>query len=284
MKLSRRAYLTQCVAIALCAHLPAHARTKAQQFDVLLAQDFVPGTDPRGYLISEKFDGVRAIWDGAVLRFRSGRTIAAPAWFTSKLPRTPLDGELWLARGQFDVLSGIVRKAAPVDADWLRLTYLVFELPQDPGTFAERAQRLRELAKQLNWQQLDAVEQFQVADEPALNAKLLDVIRAGGEGLVLHRADAPYLTGRNAVLLKLKAVQDAEATVLAHVPGKGKYKGMLGALQVENTEGKRFKIGTGFSDGQRENPPPVGSVITYSYRDKTPQGVPRFASFLRAHF
>lgn len=44
---------------------------------------------------------------------------------------------------------------------------------------------------------LQAVEQFRVADRPALQAKLDEVVASGGEGLMLHRADAPYLTGRN---------------------------------------------------------------------------------------
>ena len=96
---------------------------------VLLAQDYKPGIDVSQYLISEKFDGVRALWDGKSLRFRSGQLITAPAWFTAKLPATPLDGELWLARGKFDALSGIVRKLQPVDAEWNQIKYMVFELP-----------------------------------------------------------------------------------------------------------------------------------------------------------
>jgi DNA ligase-1 len=45
--------------------------------------------------------------------------------------------------------------------------------------------------------------------------------------------------------------------------------------------GVRFKIGTGLSDAQRRNPPPVGSVVTYRFRGLTDAGVPRFASFVR---
>jgi DNA ligase 1 len=107
------------------------------------------------------------------------------------------------------------------------------------------------------------------------------VVANGGEGLMLHRADALYVTGRSDALLKLKPLFDAEATVVAHTPGRGKYKGKLGALIVETPEGLRFKLGTGFSDAQRENPPKIGSLVTYTYRDKTPKGKPKFASFLR---
>jgi DNA ligase-1 len=99
---------------------------------------------------------------------------------------------------------------------------------------------------------------------------------------MLHRANAQYTPGRGGALLKLKPLADAEATVIAHVPGQGKYTGQLGALQVKTAEGISFKLGTGFSDAQRANPPAVGSVVTYTYRDKTPSGKPRFAAFLRA--
>ncbi len=261
---------------------------------VLLAQDYTPGIDPSLYLVSEKFDGVRALWDGKSLRFRSGRPIAAPEWFTAKLPTTALDGELWLARGEFDMLSGIVRRTVPKNDEWKRVNYLVFEQPQRTikasgtdkispvtSTFAQRAQNLRDVVQATAWPQLQAVVQFKVADEAELKSKLAEVVKNRGEGLVLHRADAHYTTGRSSVLLKLKPQLDEEALVTAHFSGKGKYAGMLGALQVETNEGTRFKLGTGFTDEQRKNPPPVGSTVTYTYRDKTPRGVPRFASFLR---
>ena len=248
---------------------------------VLLAQDYKPGIDVSQYLISEKFDGVRALWDGKSLRFRSGQLITAPAWFTAKLPATPLDGELWLARGKFDALSGIVRKLQPVDAEWQQIKYMVFELPAGSGTFAQRSDELKALVQKSNWPQLQWIEQFKLPTEQALQAKLKQITAQGGEGLMLHKADAPITAGRSPVLLKLKPVSDAEGIVTAHIPGKGKYQGMLGALQIKTEDGHTVKIGTGFTDEQRTNPPAIGSTITYTYRDKTPSGKPRFAAFLR---
>lgn len=250
---------------------------------LLLANVYGSHIDPSQYLVSEKFDGVRAVWDGTTLRFRSGRTVRAPAWFTAKLPAQPLDGELWLARGQFDVLSGIVRKEVPVDDDWRRVSYLVFELPDAPGSFAERAQAIRALVTRVAWPQLQAVEQSPVTDRQALKRRLADTVARGGEGLMLHLASAPYGTGRSDVLLKLKPHLDTEAVVVGHRPGKGKYAGQMGALQVQTPEGRRFYLGTGFSDEQRRDPPPLGSTVTYRYRDLTSTGLPRFASFLRMY-
>jgi DNA ligase-1 len=241
------------------------------------------GIDPAPYLVSEKYDGVRGHWDGSTLRFRSGRAVPAPGWFTARLPRTPLDGELWLGRGRFDALSGIVRKAVPVDAEWRQVRYMVFELPGASGTFAERATRIRELAAQAGWPQLVAVEQAPIADRDALQRRLAATVAQGGEGLVLHLASAAYRPGRSDVTMKLKPELDAEAVVVAHHLGQGRYTGRLGALEVRAPDGRQFLIGSGFSDAQRRDPPAIGSDVTYRYRDLTSTGLPRFASFLRVH-
>lgn len=248
---------------------------------LLLANVLGPQVDPAAYLVSEKFDGVRALWDGKTLRFRSGQTIAAPPWFLAKLPAQALDGELWLGRGRFEELSGFVRRLQPEDTEWRQIRYMIFELPDAPGPFTARAQRIQELVAATGWPQLVAIPQLRVKDRQALKSKLDEVVRAGGEGLMLHLAEAPYLTGRSDVLLKLKPLSDTEATVVGHIPGKGKYQGMLGALRVEMPDGKQFVIGTGFTDAVRKSPPAVGTVITYTYRGLTKNGLPRFASYLR---
>jgi DNA ligase 1 len=276
MKLARRLFL---IAITCAAFTPLFAKQNAP--NVLLAQEYKTGIDVTQYLVSEKFDGVRAVWDGSMFHTRQGNEINAPVWFTKNLPKTPLDGELWLGHGQFDALSGAVRKDVPIDAEWKGITYNVFELPNAPGTFEARAKRIVEIVKQANLLQLKAVSQFHVKDEIELNLRLKQMLKNGGEGLMLHRADAEYITGRNAALIKLKPLYDAEATVVAYTNGKGKYQGKLGALVVETPEGIRFKLGTGFSDAQRENPPKIGSLVTYTYKDKTKSGKPKFASFLR---
>jgi DNA ligase-1 len=98
---------------------------------------------------------------------------------------------------------------------------------------------------------------------------------------MLHRADAPYVTGRSTVLLKLKPLQDAEAVVLEHLPGRGRHQGRLGASRVRSADGRVFRLGTGLSDALRDASPPVGSMLTYTHRGLTSGGLPRFASFLR---
>lgn len=275
--LTRRQGLAAIVGIGLIGRLDAAPRPPA----LLLARDGTLDVDPAGWLVSEKYDGVRALWDGRGLRFRSGITIPAPAWFTAALPNVPLDGELWLGRGRFEALAGAVRRQQPRDDEWRAISYRVFELPGAPGDFASRVARLEGVVARSGCAQLVAVEQQALPDRAALRRRFDEVVASGGEGLVLHRADAPYETGRSGALLKLKLVQDADAVVVAHVPGQGRHAGRLGALRVRGEHGGLFSIGTGFADADRAAPPPIGSTVTYTYRGTTAGGTPRFASFLR---
>ena len=248
---------------------------------LLLAERYQGGIDVSRYWVSEKLDGVRAHWDGRQLRFRSGNPIPAPRWFVATLPVQALDGELWLGRGTFERLSGIVRRASSDDEEWRQVRLMVFELPGSPGNFTERLERMRTVIGQASVPWLQVVEQFRLPDDKVLKRKLAEVVRAGGEGLMLHRADALYETGRSPALLKATPWLDDEAHVVAHLPGKGRYAGMTGALQVEMPDGRRFSLGSGMTDGQRRNPPPVGTQVTYRYRELTRNGIPRFARFLR---
>jgi DNA ligase-1 len=247
----------------------------------MLAQRAPADIDPAAYWVSEKLDGVRARWDGQALRLRNGAVIAAPAWFVAPLPGYPLDGELWLGRGRFDELSGIVRRERPTDADWRAVRYMVFDLPGADGDFSQRLARMQQLVEVIGADWIRAVPQQRLADRAALQALFDAVVAGGGEGLMLHRADAHWTAGRSDALLKLTPFLDAEATVLAHLPGKGRHRGRLGALEVVDAAGRRFRIGSGFTDAQRSAPPAIGAVVTYRYRELTPRGQPRFPVFLR---
>lgn len=271
---TRRALLGGLAALAL----PVAARPAPA---LMLARDAPADVDPAGHLVSEKLDGVRAHWDGRTLRFRSGLPVAAPAWFTDGLPALPLDGELWLGRGRFEALVAVVRKASPVDTEWRAVRYALFDLPGAAGRFAERAAALRDTVAACSHPALVAVEQRALAGRTALARALAAVVDEGGEGLMLHRADARWRAGRSGDLLKLKPLADAEAVVVGHEPGRGRFAGRMGALRVRTAEGVEFLIGTGFSEAERAIPPAIGRVVTFRHRGLTASGVPRFASYWR---
>jgi len=259
---------------------PAYAATLASS-PVMLANVYHAGVTLGDYWISEKYDGVRGYWDGETLRTRSGAVIPAPAWFTERWPKTPMDGELWAGRGRFEQASSTIRQHPADDDAWRHMRYMVFDLPGHAGTFDQRIPALQKLVAQINHPWVQAVSQFKVANATELQRKLDEVVQGGGEGLVLHRGNSLYRAGRSDDLLKLKPFDDAEARVVGIVPGKGKYEGMMGSLLMELPNGTRFRIGTGFTDEQRQNPPPVGSTVTFRYQGMTAAGKPRFARFMR---
>lgn len=233
------------------------------------------------YWVSEKYDGVRAYWNGQHLLSRRGNVYRAPAWFTADFPAEPLDGELWLKRQSFELLSGIVRRKKAQQQQWCKVRYMVFDLPADNRRFDHRLQALQELVGTNPSPYLQLVPQQKFSRREDLLEHLKQITAAGAEGLMLHLGSSFYQARRSNDLIKLKPSQDAEATVVAILPGKGKYLGKMGALLLEDPHGLRFKIGSGFSDSDRSSPPPLGSLVSYQYNGRTNTGLPRFPRFMR---
>lgn len=253
---------------------------------LMLANVYRAGMALQDYWVSEKLDGVRGYWNGQQLLTRGGERIAAPAWFTAGWPATPLDGELWAGRGQFSQAVSTVRQLTPDDAAWRRIRFMVFDLPAHGETFSERIPALKSVVSRIAQPWVQAVAQSKVASHAALQALLDKTVKLGGEGLMLHRGASLYQALRNDDLLKVKTHDDDEARVLAHIAGQGKHAGRLGALWVEapaadGGPARRFKLGSGLSDAERQHPPPVGSWVTYRYRGLNDSGIPRFATFQR---
>ncbi|MEG3753306.1 DNA ligase [Psychromonas arctica] len=233
------------------------------------------------YYISEKLDGIRAYWDGQQLLSKQGNVFTAPDWFIANFPRQAVDGELWIARQTFEQVSSIVRTQDNQNQRWQQVKFMIFDLPTNLQPFSKRVKAMQKLANTTNSPYFEMIPQQKLENSNALFKLLDEVVNAKGEGLMLHHQDALYQHIRSRDLMKLKRFEDAEATVVGHLSGKGKYQGMLGALLVETKDGIRFKIGTGFSDKERQNPPTIGKVITYRYTGKTRNNIPRFASFMR---
>ena len=259
---------------------PATSPTEEQPPQLLLAKVWDPSINPTGWWMSEKYDGLRGYWDGKRLWTRQGNLIHAPDYFLAELPHdVALDGELWVGYGKFEETASIVRSETPDDR-WKRVHFMVFDARQAKGTFEERMEFLRATLPEGN-QFVKVVAQKRCQDVAQLLAERDRVVRSGGEGVMLRQPGSAYEQGRSATLLKVKPYDDAEATVIAHEPGQGKFAGKLGALDVRTDDGREFSIGSGFTDAQRESPPPVGTVITYRFEGLTAKGLPRFPSYLR---
>ena len=277
VRLTRRLLLLAGVGV-----LAARAATAREAPPALmLAEAYRPGMALADYWVSEKYDGVRGYWDGTRLWTRGGEPVMAPAWFTARLPKQPLDGELWAGRGQFALAVATVRSQTPNDTAWHSMRFMVFDLPGHGGEFTARLAALRKLLPITDAPWVVAVPQERATTHAELHALLDKTVKMGGEGLMLHRGGSLYRAERTSDLLKVKLHEDAEARVVGHVPGKGRHGGRLGALLVETPEGKRFKLGTGLTDAEREDPPALGSWVTYRFDGTHPGGLPRFARFVR---
>lgn len=247
--------------------------------DVLLAHKWEGDVDLTGWWLSEKLDGVRAYWDGKQFLSRLGNRFFPPPWFVENFPPTPLDGELWGGRKMFQRTVGIVKRQdeSPL---WKDLLYVVFDAPRHPGTFEERIAHCEGLFAEKPHPYIRIHAQSRCDSNDHLKEELSRVEGLGGEGLMARRPGSRYEIGRSNTLLKVKNFHDAEARVLGHVAGKGRHSGRLGALLVTLADGTKFNVGTGFSDDERENPPAIGSLITFRYQELTDGGVPRFPSYV----
>ena len=256
-------------------------RTRFNPDLAMLAHPWKDTQDPTGWWVSEKYDGLRAIWDGENLLSRNGNIFHAPRWFTRGLPPTALDGELWLGRGvaNFQDAVSIVRSHDAGDR-WRSIRYLVFDMPEDGGTF-EQVQR--KLARADLGPHAEVVPQERVASRADLRRRMQEAVAGGAEGLMLRKPGSRYEKRRSRSLLKMKPTYDAEAVVTGYQPGTGKHTGRMGAIHAHLLEDptKTFKIGTGFSDAEREDPPPIGSIVEFTFTDKTRAGIPRHPAFQR---
>lgn len=282
--------LVACVFASLASAQSGEAinkspRAKAPEFS--LAERYHANINLTQYWVSEKLDGVRAVWNGENFISRGGSIFRAPHWFTANFPKQVLDGELWIQRGGFQTTVSTVRKQHPVDEEWQSVTYQVFDLPDDPNPFNSRMLQLEKISTQYlaargdNNKYLRLIPQQRVKNHRQLALLLNRLVAEGAEGLMLRHQGSYHRAGRTNDLLKYKPQYDAEAIVIAYRSGKGKYYGTTGSLLVQLPSGIRFHIGTGLTDKERVSPPPIGAVISFRYWGLTQKGIPRHASFLR---
>jgi len=154
--------------------------------------------DPAGWWISEKYDGVRAIWTGTKLMSRNGNDLRAPAWFVAGLPDCRLDGELWMGRGRFDDLVSTIQRK---DSNWEGVRYMVFDLADPSMPFEERNAILSILPPIGH---LEAVNHRACKGHSDLDATEAAIVAAGGEGCVLRRPGHLYRPGRAGDVVKVK--------------------------------------------------------------------------------
>jgi len=259
---------------------------------------------PVGWILSEKYDGLRGIWTGKELVARpskkDGNMIGkvfnyVPQWFINLLPKgISLDGELWMGRGRFQEISGLsnykINKKVTqkhLDEIWKEVKFMVFDLPHLNKPYSERYKELNDIVNSINAAQgsespIQLSTNIVVNNLEHLSELYSQFTLNGAEGIILRHPESMYEIKRSKLLLKMKLSDDAEAIVIDYIPGTGKYKDLLGSLKCD-LNGKTFNIGTGFSDIMRTeyNDPqskhyiPIGATVNFGYMELTKDGIPR---------
>lgn len=149
--------------------------------------------------MSEKFDGIRAYWDGDRLFSKQGNEISCPPGFTSDFPNIPLDGELWLGHNSFAQMNGIIRSRD--EASWKNVKYMVFDLPSSQQPFESRMEELKMIPLP---EHVRVVENEKCNGVDHLEDYVASVVKRGGEGVMVVEPNSLYKQGRTKSLLKVK--------------------------------------------------------------------------------
>lgn len=253
---------------------------QAEDLHLQKAGSYTGQEEIKGWVMSEKLDGIRGYWDGSRLLTRKGLPLHPPPWFIKNFPAFELDGELWSKQGEFEFIQSVVLDAEP-GPGWEEIHYHVFEVPNQQGTFSHRLDRAKKWFKSHPSPHVRVIRQILIQDRSDLDRFFLEVTSRGGEGVIVKDPDMSYHTGRSAHVLKVKKARDMEGLVIDINKGKGKYENAMGSLTLKLENGVIFKLGTGFTDLVRNNPPGVGTTVTFKYHGFSKNGVPKFASFLK---
>ncbi len=246
------------------------AKTYSEQYDI------------KGWLMSEKLDGIRAYWDGKKMLSKNGNIIHTPSWFIKDFPKFKLDGELWTKRGDFENIQSIVLDKNP-SKHWKNITYNIFELPGEKGDFFKRLEKINSWQKLNNNKYIKIIEQIECKNKKHLDKYLGKMITLNAEGVMIKNPNLEYFVGRSSNILKVKKFLDKEAKVIGinyHKDSKGlniKFKSLV--LKLENNI--VFNLGNGFTKKERTDHPKIGDIVTFKYYSLTKFGKPKFASFLR---
>ena len=248
--------------------------------DVLLAETWDEGVDPKGYYMSEKLDGVRCLWTGNRIYSRNGNQFYCPEWFTKGWPNASLDGELWIARNTFQQCIRVIKKKQPEENEWKKITYLVFDAPSLNLPFIDRYKIMEQEIKKINNPHIKLVENRLCLSKKDMETELEKILGLSGEGVMLRDPQSYYERKRSHALLKVKKMLDDEALVIGYIR---RPQGDIKAMQVQLANGKQFKLGGGLTDQERRNPPKIGIKVTFKYQNLSEDGIPRFPIYLRPY-
>lgn len=235
----------------------------------MLGVDWKHDADPTNWWLSEKYDGVRALWNGKEFYSRSGKTISnIPKYFKENIPSTYLDGELWIQYGKFHEVSSLLfRNSIKVEL-WKNVKYMVFDLPSLSNMpYEQRITALSALEGELP-SHVKVVPPVQCKGKEDLMEYFNGIINAGGEGVILREPNSYYAHSRSNSLQKLKWYFEMEV----------KFVGMSnGQLVCEEYNGNVCVVQC--PPDLLDDPMPYGSVVVVKHLGKQGNGPLRGARY-----
>ena len=154
--------------------------------------------DPSGWLMSEKYDGVRLFWDGSAFFTRQGRKITLPQSITAQMPRFPLDGELWTKYGLYQ--EAVLLCKSSEHENWKNAVFWVFDTIRNEGY----QDRVHFLQQQQFPSFIKLVNYVHCKGKEHLKEFFNSIVAKGGEGVVLREPNSLYKGGRSSSLKKYK--------------------------------------------------------------------------------
>lgn len=197
-----------------------------------------------GWYVSEKLDGVRAVWSGEGFFTKRGRDdrqgdvatakiseINPPKWFIERMPNNmSLDGELYLGRNTFNQMNAL--RTDEHSPEWENVKYMVFDVPDSDATFEDR----QELIKLAVSGPIVHIKHAVVRSAKDIIQKYINVKKQGGEGLVIRKPGSIYKRGTTSTAIKMKDITIEEAGAATRFVGDAKSTDFVRALTKQEKD------------------------------------------------
>jgi len=214
---------------------------------LMKAKSWNVDSDPTDWWISELIGGERTFWDGTYLVDRGGkRRHDAPKWFTDALPANRcLDGALYAEKKDCEILPWL---HCANSTEWKETSYYIFDEVDYLKPIEARMASLRSLLPSPEpW--IEIVDYEQCWSRKHLMTRVEEVLKLGGEGMVLREANSKYIPFRSTALRKLKPPREYEADVIGYIPeqytltpGPNGIGSTCTALKCRDQSGKTWKL------------------------------------------
>jgi DNA ligase-1 len=237
-------------------------------------------------MVQYKLDGVRVLYvpgEGFFSRDGNRWHDAKVAHITPPPCKYVLDGEFYCHGMPFqDIAAAVAVMSYEVTPYTSRIRFHVFDFIAKSMAFRARQEHL-DIVFTETCRNTTRVRAHECNCVQTIMSQFNAAVASGYEGIVLRNPFNGYRAGKSQDAVRMKAWLEEPFEVTGIVEGKGKYKGMVGALICKTKSGKFFKA-DGFSDEARRDwyvAPPVGRMVEVRFLQYSSAGIPMKPKFLK---